>query len=228
MRPWSGRASDAGSREVLGRRGAERQVSARWSDARLWAAVSLVIVATVLGALLLGRGGDTSLVLRADRDLAAGAPLGAVSAVAVPQALAGSYLSAGEAAQGVLKWPVAAGDLVPRAAITEHSAGPVRGVTIPVDPRHAPADLTAGDLVDVWATPTTLGGVVTDAAGSSPSPTLVLERVPVTAVSTEGVGFGGGWGVELAVPESDVVRAVEAGRTAVIDLVTVPATELRS
>lgn len=229
MRPWSGRTSDAGSREVLPRRGAERQVSARWSDARLWAAVSLVILATVLGALLLGRGGDTSLVLRADRDLAAGAPLGAVTAVAVPRALAGGYVSADEAAQGVLKWPVAAGDLVPRAAITEDSAGPVRGVTIPVDPRHAPADLTAGDLVDVWATPTTLGGVVTsDAAGSSGSPALVLERVPVTAVSTEGVGFGGGWGVELAVPESDVARAVEAGRTAVIDLVTVPATELRS
>ena len=213
--------------EVLPRRSAERQVSARWSDARLWASVILVVIATALGAILLGRGGDTVLVLRADRDLAAGATLNATSTVAVPRALADSYVTSGGGAQGVLQWPVAAGDLVPRAAIVVESTEPVRGVTIPVDPLHAPADLTAGDLVDVWATPATVGGVtVTDPGGPAAAPTLVLSRVPVTAVSTEGVGFGGGWGVELAVPEDDVARAVAAGRTSVIDLVAVPATSV--
>lgn len=229
MRRRGERARDEGTGEVLPRRATERQMAARVSDARLWAAASLVLVATVLGALLLGRGGDTVLVLRADRDMAPGAPMGAVSTVAIPRSLASGYVSAGDDAEGVLAWPVTAGDLVPRAALIIDAAEPVRGVTIPVDPLHAPADLAAGDLVDVWATPTTVGGVVApDAGGGTGSPTLVLQRVPVTAVSTDGVGFGGGWGVELAVPEADVARAVAAGRAAVIDLVTVPATEVRS
>lgn len=228
MRHWWDRGGE-GAADRIPERPAVRQVSARWSDARLWAAVALVTVATVLGAMLLGRGGDTVLVLRADRDLATGAEVASVSPVAVPRALAGGYLSAQEQAEGVLRWPVAAGDLVPRAALGSPTSEPVRGVTIPVDPLHAPADLAAGDLVDVWATPTSLGGGVSvDASGGQGAPTLVLERVPVTAVSTEGVGFGGGWGVELAVPEADVARAVAAGRGAVIDLVTVPATEMRS
>ncbi len=229
MRLGGERARDEGTGEVLPRRAGERPTAARWAEARLWAAASLVLVATVLGALLLGRGGDTVLVLRADRDLAPGAPMEAVSTVAIPRSLASGYVPAGDGAEGVLAWPVAAGDLVPRAALTVDVAERVRGVTIPVDPLHAPADLVAGALVAVWATPTTVGGVVApDAGGAAGSPTLVLQRVPVTAVSTEGVGFGGGWGVELAVPEADVARAVAAGRTAVIDLVTVPATEVRS
>lgn len=227
MKRWRDTAPDTGAREMGVGRPTVRQQPARWSDVRLWAAMVLVVVATVLGAALLGRGGDTVLVLRADRDLAAGAPVSAVSTIAVPRGLADGYVPAGADLDGVLQWPVAAGDLVPRAALTTGGDEPVRGVTIPVDPLHAPADLAAGDLVDVWATPTSAGGMVgTD--DSAPAPALVLRRVPVTAVSTEGVGFGGGWGVELAVPEEDVARAVAAGRAAVIDLVTVPPTEVSS
>ena len=51
----------------------------------------------------------------------------------------------------------------------------------------------------------------------------VLGAVRVTAVVTDGVGFAGGWGVELAVPEAQVERMVAASRTGVLDLVTVPA-----
>lgn len=229
MMRWR-RRGDEGVRTALpADRGGVRQSAARWSDARLWGAVGLIGVATVLGALLLGRGGDTVLVLRADRDLAAGSPPAAVSAVPVPRSIADGYVPADGVAAGVLQWPVAAGDLLPRAALGPTTPARVRGVTIPVDPLHAPADLTAGDLVDVWATPVSRGGLAT--AGDGPegtAPQLVLSRVPVTAVSTEGVGFGGGWGVELAVPEADVARAVAAGRASVIDLVTVPATEVVS
>lgn len=228
----SGTAPEPGSEASARSRSVPRQLGARWTDARLWGSVGLVVVATVLGALLLGRGGDTVLVLRAERDLAAGAVPQAVVPVAVPSEVAGGYVTVDDEIAGVLQWPVAAGDLLPRAALRATDTTVVRGVTIPVDPLHAPAGLSAGDLVDVWATPTRLGGPGWMESGSDQgadpgsSPSRVLARVLVTSVSTEGVGFGGGWGVELAVPEEDVARAVAAGRGSVIDLVTVPATEV--
>lgn len=216
-RPNRQQDADAGT---PGRR-VPRQASARWSDLRVWGAVGLLTLSAVLGAALLGRSGDTVLVLRAERDIAAGAPIEAVASVPVPRDLAGAYVRADADVAGHLRWPVPAGGLIPRAAVTDIGGPEVRGVTIPVDPQHAPADLAAGDVVDVWATPVETAGAVSDV-----TPQPVLARILVTAVSTDGVGFGGGWGVELAIPEGEVAKAVAAGRSGVIDLVAVPVTDV--
>jgi hypothetical protein len=227
MRIWTPARETRRRADLPPSRSSVRQSVARWSDVRLWAALGLVGVATLLGALLLGRGGDTVLVLRADRDLVAGSPPVAVSSVAVSRSLAAGYVAAGETPPGILQWPVAEGELLPRSALVPPDPTPVRRVTVPVDPQHAPADLSSGDLVDVWATPaSTPGGASMDLGGRNIAPELVLDRVLVTGVSTEGAGFGGGWGVELAVPQDDVARAVSAGRSAVIDLVSVPADDI--
>jgi len=185
---------------------------------RVWAAAGLLMGAAVLGAVLLGRDGDAVLVLQATRPLSAGTEPVGLEAVSVPASVAAAYLVPGESIAGRLRWPVAEGELVPRAAVVTSPEDPTRLVSVPVDPLHAPAGLAVGDVVDVWVTRTDVGGAV--ASGSLPR--LVLGEVTVTAVATEGVGFAGGWGVELAVPEQRVASVVEAGRTGVVDLVTVP------
>lgn len=218
----SPKASPAPAREDVGSgpsRAAARQTRPRWSDARIWAAAGLLAVAAVLGGAVAGRGGDAVQVLAASRDLSAGSSAADLEPVAVPAAIADRYLSADAAVTGVLRWPIMAGELVPASALMDSVGESTRLVSIPVDPLHAPGGLGAGDLVDVWMTPRADTGA---ALGGQP-PTLVLADAVVTSVVTDGTGFAGGWGVELAVPESAVERMVSAGRSGVLDLVTVPA-----
>lgn len=201
-----------------------RMTRPRWSDARIWAAALLLAVAAILGSLLLGREGGTVLVMQASRALAAGAPVAGLEAIAVPVGISGPYLTSADAEQAlasgaVLRWPLTAGELVPAGALAGGAAAASRLVSVPVDPLHAPAGLGAGDIVDVWVTDRDDAGLASGPA----SPELVLGGVRVTAVVTDGVGFAGGWGVELAVPEEQVERVVAASRTGVLDLVTVPA-----
>lgn len=214
-------APTATTRDAAGlapHRSAQRQSRPRWSDARIWAAAGLLAVAALLGGVVVGRGGDTVQVLAASGDLSAGASVLDLVPVAVPSTIADRYLAADADVAGVLRWPVMAGELVPASALMDSVVEPTRLVSIPVDPLHAPADLGAGDLVDVWVTPRPDVGAV----GAGESPALVLTDVVVTSVVTDGAGFAGGWGVELAVPESAVERMVSAGRGGVLDLVTVP------
>lgn len=204
-------------------RATARMTRPRWSDARIWAAAGLLAVAAILGGLLMGREGGTVLVMQAPRDLAAGSPVAGLEAIAVPSGLAGSYLTPSGAQDAlssgsVLRWPLAEGELVPSGALTGGATEASRLVSVPVDPLHAPAGLDVGDVVDVWVTDRDEAGL---ASGPS-APELVLGAVHVTAVVTDGVGFAGGWGVELAVPEPQVGRVVAASRTGVLDLVTVP------
>lgn len=201
-----------------------RMTRPRWSDARVWAAAGLLAVAAILGGLLMGREGGTVLVMQAPRDLAAGAPVVDLGVIAVPSGLAGPYLTPDGAQEAlasgaVLRWPLTAGELVPAGALAGGATEASRLVSVPVDPLHAPAGLEVGDVVDVWVTDRGEAGL---ASGPS-TPELVLGAVRVTAVVTDGVGFAGGWGVELAVPQAQVERVVAASRTGVLDLVTVPA-----
>jgi len=207
---------DANDRVAGSRPRSARQGRARVSDARLWGGVLLLVVATSAGAVLLGRGVDTVLVLQADRDLSTGATLDSTSSIAVPVWLADGYVTASDDVDGRLRWPVSAGELVPRSAVVQQDEAPMRGVTVEVDPAHAPARLAPGDLVDVWATSSDLSGA------TAVAPRLVLEAVQVSTVTTDAVGFGGGWGVELSVPPDAVSDVVAAARGGVLDLVTVP------
>ena len=213
--------ADPSADRTPGSRVVGRQSRARLNDGRVWGALALVIVSAVLGAALLGRGDDTVLVLRAQRDLSVGSAPRDLASVAVPRAIADGYVSATDDLRGELRAPIAAGELVPRSALMPASSSSLRTVTVPVDPLHAPAGLQSGDLVDVWATVSAAGGVTAPGA----PPRLVLRNVLVTSVATDGVGFGGGWGVALAVPEVDVAEVIATARGSVLDLVTVPITD---
>jgi len=169
--------------------------------------------------VLLGDRSEDVVVLRAVRPLSVGAGLADLQPVAVPAAIAAGYLRPGDVVGGTLRWPVAAGDLVPRAAVDDHadarrSAG--RSVTVPVDPQHSPPGLAAGDLVDVWAT------VPPNAAVPQPAGTrAVIAAVPVVDVGAD-AGFGGAFAVTLLIPQDQVRDVVQAARGSVVDLVAVP------
>lgn len=209
--------SDAPAARSAPSRVTTRQSRARLSDARVWGGFVLLAASALIGAVVLGRSESTVLVLQATRDLSVGSVPDSLEPVAVPASLAAQYLAVTDDVIGELRWPVAAGELLPRSVLAPAEPRPERGVSVAVDPAHAPADLRAGDRVDVWSTGTDVGAMA-DVSG----PVLVLPSARVLAVATDGGGFGGDWGVELAVPEERVADVVAAGRGGVLDLVTVP------
>lgn len=197
---------------------AARQQRAGLADVRLWAAIILLAGSAALGAWALRSDGATVTVWRAVRDLSVGARPVDVEAVEVDAGLAtAGYLGPGDDLSGVLRWPVAAGELLPRGAVAGGHDVPTRRVTVPVDPLHAPVGLQAGDLVDAWATPRS------DAGPSVGASALVLGDVAVAAVSADGLGLGGELAVVLEVPVADVPTVVAAARGGLLDLVAVPA-----
>ncbi|HAN71514.1 MAG TPA: hypothetical protein DCQ36_07980, partial [Actinobacteria bacterium] len=111
-----------------------RQSRARLSDARVWGGLALLAVSALVGAVLLGRGEDTVVVLQATRDLSVGSAPQDLEPVAIPSSLATGYLTAADEVTGVLRWPVTAGELVPRSALAPANPRPERGVTVAVDP----------------------------------------------------------------------------------------------
>lgn len=208
------RGLDAASRP------ARRLQRARLGDLRLWAGLSLLVVSMVIGATMLSAGDDTVTVWRASRDLSAGSAPADLEPITVGRAVAGDrYVGSDVDVAGVLRWPVRAGELLPRAALTQPSAAATREVTVPVDPMHAPAGLQAGDVIDMWSTArdSTSADARPDAV-----PVLVLAAVRVTAVADADVGISGQLGVVLEVPADHVPDVVAAGRAGVTDLVAVP------
>ncbi len=199
---------------------ARRQVTARVVDARLWLGIGLVVISMVVGAKVVTAGDDTVTVWRAGRDLSVGSVPGGLEPVVVARsAVTDQYLSADEnsATAGlVLSRPVPAGEMLPRSALVPVGSGALRQVTVAVDPLHAPGDLQAGDLVDVWATKR-------EAADAGPArPERVLSAVSVGGRLADGIGVGGEIGIVIEVPESDVGALVAAARSGVLDLVAVP------
>lgn len=209
------RSPRAGATDTPGRP-TSRQARARWSDLRVWSGVALLAVAAVGGAAVLGRQTDEVLVQQAGRDLAVGSTVQDTVLVPVPQHLADEYLAASQDVNGVLRWPIEAGELIPVSAVATIAGEALRGVTVAVEPGHAPTTLLPGDLVDVWVSDSSALGAVS-------APRLVLPAAQVRVVTDDTGGFGGSRGVELAVPESQVADLVAAVRGGSLDLVTVPA-----
>jgi hypothetical protein len=193
-----------------------RVASAGFGDARLWVGIGLVVASVVVGVGVMSADRDTVTVLRATRDLSVGATPTNLDRVAVSRAAVGdAYLTGEPAGDAVLRWPVRAGELVPRGALAEPPTQQHRQVTVAVDPLHAPVDLQEGDHVDVWA------------SSASPSraqepPKRVVADARVASVSGEAVGIGGELAVVLDLAPDDVLSVVEAVRTGVVDLVAVP------
>lgn len=194
---------------------AARPQRAWWRDVRVAAGIALIIFCMLVGARLLSGGADTVTAWQATRDLAPGAVVAPddVIAVAVPASLVGVYADGAGLPTAPLGRPLLAGELLPVPG--ETTGVDARWVTVPVEPLHAPVDLAAGELVDVWSTE---GGDL----GVVPRPELVLEGVLVSQVAVDGVGLGGEYGVVLEIDPRAAAALIAAVRSGGIDLVRVP------
>ena len=198
-------------------RPATRQSPARFSDLRLWLGVGLLVLSATGGFLLLSRGEETVTLWRATRDLAAGSIPTGLEPVVVSSTLArAGYAGPQDTIAGRLRWPIAAGALVPIAAVDGRPPTDTRQVTVPVDPLHAPVALQGGDLVDVWTMPRP------DSASAAAKPSLVLSSALVIGVGADAVGMSGELAVVLEVGSDEVAPVVAATRVGVVDLVAVP------
>ena len=196
----------------------QRIRTARMRDVRLWCGLALIAVSMLAGARILSSGRDTLTVWQVTRDLQAGASPTGLVAVEVNRDIAGStYVAADSPVSaaglaGTLRWPISAGQLLPKAALADDRDGDLRLVPVPVDPRHLPPDVQAGDAVDVWTTD----------VQEHTSPRLVIAQVLVWSVSTDPSGVASELTVMLRVPTNRVEDVVAASRVGSVDLVAVP------
>lgn len=217
---------------------AGRLASPSWLDTRLVLGVLLVLVSVVVGARVLSSADRSQLVWSARSDLAAGSSLSADDLRPVQVRLfdrSGAYLPAtAEPPVGyVLDRPVAAGELLPRQALSRPGDDvDLRLVTVPVLPGHYPPELAKGQEVDVWSTPAegVVGGPADGAEGTGEAGTggvsrLVLPGLTVQSVPAQGGGLGGATperSVVLVVPPDDVESLLSAMASGRLDLVRVP------
>jgi Flp pilus assembly protein CpaB len=200
---------------------AQRIRTSRWGDLRLWIGVVLLVASMFIGARMLSQGSETVTVWQAARDLSVGSA--AVHIQPVTVALGGmtdDYLPATEQPAGRLRYPIPAGELIPRSALIPEGEAPSRVVTVGVHPLHAPVDLAPGDRVDVWSTPSDSSTTRSMRPGDVLGPVLVLESIAVEKVSADSLGSQ--LAVVLRVAPDQVAALVEAVRGGAVDLVSIP------
>ncbi|MET0740018.1 MAG: SAF domain-containing protein [Candidatus Nanopelagicales bacterium] len=199
---------------------AARLPKARWWDSRLVVGVLLMLISIVVGTRVVAAADDTTPVWVAATDLPAGSTLrgGDLEVAQVRlESSADRYVgTAGDSPVGLtLERDVAAGELLPLAALVARPTSGFRLVTLPVESHHFPSDLSRGDHVDVYVT------VDPAEPGAAPESLLVLEQARVDRVeeNQSRLGSVGGVGVTLAVDPDLVRQAVNGIQRGAVDLV---------
>jgi hypothetical protein len=186
-----------------------------WRDPRLWVGIVLVAASVVVGARVLAAADDTVQVWAAASDLGAGERIDTDDLVAQRVRFAegsalGGYFTVDDElpADLALTRSVAAGELLPRAAVgTPEQAGLVE-VPIAVEPELVPPSVGTGDLVDVYV-------VAPISADTQASQDGQAHQLPPTGPALSGAtvvdapelsssfGTSGKRQLVLAVPEAD-------------------------
>ncbi len=165
----------------------------RWTDPRLLVGLVLVAVATVAGSRVVATADETTPVWAVAGSVRAGDPVRPEALVPTPVQIgdggdASLYLPAAEAPPGgVFTRDLAAGELVPSSAVAGRTDDDGADLPLSVEVGDAPADLSAGDLVDVWAVPPETAA----AAAPTEQAERVLTAVPVVSVAEPAAGMGG-------------------------------------
>ncbi|GAA2097856.1 hypothetical protein [Nocardioides furvisabuli] len=136
---------------------ATRAAPPGWRDPRLWIGVALVTGSVVAGARILAGADDMTQVWSASTDLVAGQTVDADDLEATRIRFGddldrGRYLAVDDELPAALTLtrPLAAGELVPAAALGEAAAEDAVAVSIAVAAEHVPPDVVRGSRVDVW------------------------------------------------------------------------------
>ncbi len=195
-----------------------------WLNARTIVGFAMFSLAALAGQNYLAQAETTTSVWAAGHDLGAGHALDPEDVTAVEVRLDPTvrdlYLSSTAAPHGLLLRSIAAGELIPSAAVDLDSGPtsvPGRIMTIPVELEHAVGgDLQPGDRVDVFAT---FGG----RTGRAHTALLVRAVEVIGLVRGDGLVAGEGslTGLTVAVSPQEAARVAHAVRTADIDIVRV-------
>jgi hypothetical protein len=172
---------------------ATRAPQRTWKDPRLVVGIALVAACVLVGARLLATADDTVAVWAARGALTEGASLTATdlrreSLRFGSSGLAERYVSADSPPPDgmVLTREVAAGELLPRAALGPAERVDLAEIPIAVPAEAVPTTLRAGEVVDVWVTPAD----ARSGTGAVPRASLVLGQVRVLAVPQGGSALG--------------------------------------
>ena len=178
----------------------------RWLDPRIIGGLVLVIAAVVIGARVIGSSQQTSAVLSAGHDLAAGTVLTGADLVPIDVNLgdnAAHYLDAGSVVSGrTLQQAVRAGELVPAAAVGDPLTG--RVLVVPVRAERMPPGVQHGSIIDLY---------LSTGDGAEASTELVADEVTVQSVAAPASGGLSGAGtnsyqVAVLLPTADADRLV--------------------
>ncbi|GAA5161081.1 SAF domain-containing protein [Ornithinimicrobium tianjinense] len=209
------RAVPARATTAEGTRRARRLEAPSWRDLRLVVGALLVLLSVAGGTRLVASLDDTTPVYAAARDLLPGQPVREGDLVPVDVRLGDTAVSYVDGTSPVqpgthLVRPVAAGELVPAAALGTARQALDKTVSVPVD-AVAARSLVQGSVVDVWVSRRDDEGV----GESYEDPELLLEGAVLDQVPAENGGLGAGLGrtaVQVVVPADrvgDLIAAVD-------------------
>lgn len=187
---------------------ASRASSPGWRDPRLWVGLVLVTGSVVAGARILSGADDMTAVWSASSDLVAGQTLTAEDLRATRVRFAEDadqqrYLPVDAELPDTLTLthPLAAGELVPAAALGEEADDDTVAVSIAVAAEHVPTELARGSHVDVWVIDGQSAGVRRSRAAAE----LVLADVVILDAPLVSDSFASATSRQLvlAVPQGD-------------------------
>lgn len=183
---------------------ATRSGSPGWRDPRLWVGIVLVTGSVVAGARILSTADDMTPVWAASSDLAMGQTITAADLRATRIRFDDSadeqrYLGVDDELPATLTLtrPLAAGELVPAAALGEQTDDDTVAVSVAVAAEHVPTELARGSRVDVW--------VIGEDRQSRAEAELVLEDVLILDAPVVSDSFASATTRQLvlAVPQDD-------------------------
>ncbi len=195
-----------------------------WRDPRLLVGVLLVLGSTILGGRLVAANDDTVQYWALDHAVAPGDPVSAGDMVAVRVRLSAevsdNYVRADEefsAPLDSLQWGErgASGALVQRSSLLPKAASGRSQLPLSVATGASPADLSRGDLVDVWVGPG-------PGDQSAEEAVRVLQSVRIIDTSDESASVGGSLAQTVLVDVPDaklggsVVGTVSSGHVTLV------------
>lgn len=205
----------AGSTAAGSAPAARRLGSSRWRDPRLAVGIVLVAASVALGAQVVAAADDTVPVWSLSADVSAGSELTAddvtVARVHFDRADdAELYFDGDEPLPDDLVpgHDLAGGELLSRSALVDPESKAIDELPLPVADGFYPADLVAGDRVDIWALP---DADREDRRGAD----KILDGIAVRQVDAASTSVGGAASVVVLV----ALEADEAG-SALSDLVS--------
>jgi hypothetical protein len=191
---------------------ARRASAPGWRDPRLWIGVAVVAASVLVGALVLGTSDDTVAVWAATDTMGPGHALTSgdltVRRVGFADAAdAQLYLGADEQLPSGLRLlhGVAAGELLPRAAVGSGDDETLRQVPVSVASDQVPGSVGEGDVVDVYLRPSTHSGCAGTPVCSG-QPVLAGVTVLDAPPADEAFGAQGGRMLVLGVHDIDAHR----------------------